>query len=172
MPCQLLQNYGIPAQPIELSRRIIEIKSKTENHPFEIQSLRNLPNALRHPIAIFQYSDNSKRNIITDLISDHKYFLVGIQINSTYRETEVNNIRGLFPKDTEKWLRWILDGKAIYLDKNKVQKVIAQVGTNFPQVSNLDLDSVLKIIQGFDNASHKVEKTDPSSEQSEKQAVR
>ena len=50
--------------------------------------------------------------------------------------------------------------------------MIAQSGTNLLKVGYLDLDSVLKIIQGFDNASHKVEKTEPSNEQSEKQAVR
>ena len=159
-PGRLLQDYGIPNEPIELSKRVIEHKSQDPAHPYSPQELQGLPNAIQKPLAIFKYIDPDKYNLIIDLTTDDKNFLVGIQINSTYRGVSVNNIRGLFPKDTAGWLHWIEEDKALYLDKNKVQEVIAQSGTNLLKVGYLDLDSVNKIVQNFDNASHKVKKTE------------
>ena len=158
-PSQLLQDYGIPNESIELSKRVIESKSQDPAHPFSPQELQGLPNAIQKPLAIFKYNDPSKYNLIIDLTTDDKNFLVGIQINSTYRGVSVNDIRGLFPKDTAGWLHWIQEDKALYLDKNKVQEMIAQSGTNLLKVGYLDLDSVNKIVQNFDNASHKVKKS-------------
>ncbi len=155
MPSQILLDYGLPNLPIELSRRQIEVKSKLSRHLFPVASLQNMVNALQNPIAIFEYSDPSILNVIIDLTERGKHFLVGIHMKSGYRGTEVNNIRGLFPRDAVDWLRWIQKGKALYLDKNKVQNIVAQVGMNFPQVNDFDLNLVNKIIAEFDNASHK-----------------
>ena len=71
---------------------------------------------------------------------------------------DVNSIRGLFPKDLHKWLMWIQKGNALYIDKEKVQNLIAQQRTNLADVSNLDLNSINSIIDNFENTSDKIEK--------------
>ena len=58
---------------------------------------------------------------------------------------------GLFPKDLHEWLNWIQQGKALYLDKKKIQTLIAQQRINLAEVDYLDLDSVEKIIHDFEN---------------------
>ena len=74
-------------------------------------------------------------------------------INSTYRGIAVNNIRTLFPKDLHEWLFWIDEGRTLYLDKEKVQNLIAQQRINLAEVSYLDLNLINNIIQNFQNPS-------------------
>ena len=78
---------------------------------------------------------------------------VGLSLNSEFRGSAVNDIRGLFPKDLHEWLTWIQDGKSLYLNKEKVQNLIAQQRTNLADVNNLDLNSINNIIQNFENPS-------------------
>ena len=48
---------------------------------------------------------------------------------------------------------WIQNGEALYLNKEKVQNLIAQQRTNLADVSYLDLNSINNIIQNFENPS-------------------
>ena len=72
-------------------------------------------------------------------------------MNQNSRGFEINDIRGFFPKDLHEWLNWIQQGKALYLDKEKIQTLIAQQRINLADVDYLDLDSVEKIIHDFEN---------------------
>lgn len=65
---------------------------------------------------------------------------------------------GLFPKDSWGWLKWIQPGKALYLDKEKVLKLIGQQRTNFADVTRQSLDSVISTVRNFKNASAVKEK--------------
>ena len=103
--------------------------------------------AISDPPAMFQYGDETKtQNIIENIQHENKNFLVGIHLNKNSRGIEINDIRGLFPKDLHEWLNWIQQGKALYLDKKKIQTLIAQQRINLAEVDYLDLDSVEKII--------------------------
>jgi DNA-binding transcriptional MerR regulator len=64
---------------------------------------------------------------------------------------EVLSIRGLFPKDNAEWLNWIRQGKSQYLNKEKIQALIDKQRTNLAEVEYLDLDSVAKVIESFEN---------------------
>ena len=158
-PGNILLSTGIPNLPIELSASHLNKKANQKNHPFNIADIKNLPEALQKPIAIFEYGDKSKaQNIIVEIEKDGKNFLVGLSLNSDYRGIAINDIRGLFPKETANWLNWIQEGKALYLNKEKVQKLITQQRTNLAEVSNLDLNSINNIIENFKNPSLENEK--------------
>ena len=152
MPSPILQSTGIPDLPIELSAKRLQEKSEQRNHEFTITDVANLPEALRNPIAVFEYGDKNKaQNIIVELQKNGKNFLVGLHLNQSQRGLEVNSIRGLFPKDTAEWLNWISQDKALYLDKEKIQDLISQQRTNLADVKYLDLDSIANIINNFEN---------------------
>ena len=53
----------------------------------------------------------------------------------------------------QKWLNWIVQGKADYLDKEKIQALIDKQRTNLADVEYLDLDSVAKVVENFENPS-------------------
>jgi hypothetical protein len=71
---------------------------------------------------------------------------------------EVLSIRGLFPKDNAEWLNWISQGKSQYLNKEKIQALIDKQRTNLAEVEYLDLDSVAKVIESFENPKVSEEK--------------
>lgn len=75
----------------------------------------------------------------------------------------VNSIRGLYPKDTHEWLTWIQKNKTLYLNKEKVQALIAQQQTNPADVNYLDLDLISKIVRDFQNASGEFENSSRNS---------
>ena len=49
------------------------------------------------------------------------------------------------------WLNRINQGKALYLNKEKIQNLIGQQRTNLADVDYLDLDSITKVIESFEN---------------------
>ncbi len=62
---------------------------------------------------------------------------------------EINSIRNVFPKDNSEWLNWINQGKALYLNKEKIQILIDQQRTILADVDYLDLDSMAKSNRKF-----------------------
>ena len=109
---------------------------------------------MQNPVAVFAYGDPTKaQNIIVEIQSGGNNYLVGLLFPSDENKLTVNFIKGLFPKNTSSWLRWIEDGKTLYLNKEKVQSLIAQQRTNLADVDNLDLNSINNIIENFKNAS-------------------
>lgn len=161
-PSDVLLSTGIPDLPIELAASRLAMKSRQQNHPFDMEALKDLPKALQHPIAVFSYGDKGKaQNIIIEIEHKGKNFVVGLHLNQNRNGLEVNSIRGLFPKDTAEWLNWINQGKLLYADKEKIQTLIDQQRINLADVDYLDLDSAAKIVESFENPS--VEAGNPAS---------
>lgn len=150
MPGEILRTCGFPDMPIELASTRLEHKATQENHPFDIADVKDLVQELNDPIAVFRYGDNA-RNVIIGVEHNGRQFLVGVHFNQTRNGLEVSDIRGIFPKDNAKWLNWIAQGKADYLNKERIQTLIDQRRTNFAEVEYLDLDSVTKIVENFEN---------------------
>ena len=69
------------------------------------------------------------------------------------REVDIISVRGLFPKDTAEWLNWIVQGKALYLNKQKIQTLIDQQRINLADVAYLDLNLVESLLETFMNPS-------------------
>ena len=89
------------------------------------------------------YQYYASETIINDFILEH--------FNQIYRGISVSDIRGIFHKDTFEWLNWISQGKALYLDKKKIQILIDQQRTNLADVEYLDLNLIESIIKAFIN---------------------
>lgn len=149
-PGEILLSAGFPDMPIEMSATRLAEKSRQKNHPFDISAVRDLVKNMNDPIAVFKYGNNAK-NVIIGIEYGGKQFLVGVHFNQSRHGVEVNDIRGIFPKDNAEWLNWISQGKADYLNKEEIQALIDKQRINLAEVEYLDLDSVTKIIQNFDN---------------------
>ena len=157
-PNQILKSTGFPNQPIELRASKLSEKANTEWHKFDIAEVKDLPKALEHPLAVFYYY-NQARNVITQIEVGGKQLLVGIHFTQNSKGIEINDIRGLFPKDNHEWLNWITesnpkgDSKLMYVDKQTIQALIDQQRTNLAEVEYLDLDLVESIVQNFENVN-------------------
>lgn len=151
-PCEILLKTGFQDLPIELSSTRLEEKSRQNNHPYEISEIRNLVIALNDPLAVFIYGDKEKsQNVIVGLSKDNKEFVIGIFFNQLIKGNVVSSVRGLFYKNNSEWLNWIVQGKALYLNKKKIQILIDQQRTNLADVAYLDLNLVESLIEDFVN---------------------
>ncbi|MCL2100536.1 MAG: hypothetical protein FWH22_02345, partial [Fibromonadales bacterium] len=96
-PGEILREAGLLDLPIELSAERIAVKASQNyrrKHPFDLLDIKDLPNAINDPIAIFNSTkpnDNSKM-ILTELKHDGNNFIVAIKTytDKHNRKVEVN----------------------------------------------------------------------------------
>ena len=155
-PGMILRSTGIADLPIELRAQRLIDKATKFGHDFQLSEVKDLPMALQNPVAVFAYGDASKaQNIVLQLRSNNKNFIVGLSINPTVggKKLEINSIRNVFPKDNVEWVKWITDGKLLYVDKEKIQPILSQLQTIPADVARigLDLDDAAKIVENFEN---------------------
>ena len=152
MPSEILLSTGVPNLPIELSAKQLSKKAADRGHRFDVKDIANLPQAIQAPIAVFEYGNKDKsQNLIVEIERDGKKFVVGIHFNQDRRGIVVNDIRGLFNKDSHEWLNWVSQGKLLYADKEKIQALIDKQRTNLAEVNYLNLDDVAKKVKDFEN---------------------
>lgn len=169
MPNDVLKSTGFPDLPIELKASKLSEKANADWHKFDIADIKDLPKALQNPIAVFRYFGQG-RNVITQLEIGGKQLLVGIHFNQKSNGIEINDIRGLFPKDNHEWLNWITqkdkngDDKLLYADKQKIQTLINQQRTNLAEVEYLDLDLVESILQNHQNVNNQYSQQTPQND--------
>ncbi len=159
-PDKVLRSAGIPNLPIELAADRLRDKSTQENHSFQLSDVRNLPQAINSPIAVFESSTHKKDNskvILTELQSNGNNFVVVMRVRTAQDNSgiEVNDIRSLYPKDSVVGiLSWINDGLLQYQDKEKLIDFITQsthlIGGNETDKEEL-VNSAAKIVQNFEN---------------------
>ena len=176
MPSEILLSTGVPNLPIELSAKQLSKKAANRGHRFDVKDIANLPQAIQAPIAVFEYGNKDKsQNLIVEIERDGKKFVVGIHFNQNRRGIVVNDIRGLFNKDSHEWLNWISQGKLLYADKEKIQALIDKQRTNLAEVNYLNLDDVAKKVKDFENPkllSVKISEVDKKGSDSTDRSVR
>ena len=154
MPSDVLLATGIAKAPIQLNSQRLMEKSSNFGHDYELSELKDLVKAINNPIAIFAYGDKNKaQNIVVEIQHEGKNFIIGLSIRPTVggQVLDINSIRNVFPKDNAEWLNWIAQGKALYIDKERVQDLINQQRTNLADVEYLDLNSIANVINEFEN---------------------
>ena len=140
-PSDILLSAGVPDLKIEMNSIRLKEKSDNQKHPYNLNEVKNLPVAIHRPIAIFSYLDNNNAvNIITELEDkNNKRFLVGLflsQKRQQNRQTlEINDIRNVFPKETQSIVYWIIKDKGLYFDKKRLSSFLDQRRTNHAEVA-------------------------------------
>ena len=152
-PNAILVNCDFPKDDnIEL--RASQLQLKADTHEYDLDIVKNLPDALQNPIAVFKYGEeNKKRNVIIEIQKEDRNFLVGVHFDQNDNGNIASHIRGLFDKDTEKWLNWIEQGKLLYVNEKKIQTVIDQQRTNLAEVEYLNLESKERILSKHQNVN-------------------
>ena len=115
--------------------------------------------SLQNPIAVFVYGDSAKaQNIILEITHEGKNFVVGLALRPSVKGQvlEINSVRTVYPKDNHEWLKWVTDGKLLYVDKEKIQPILTQQRMTLADVEKigLDLDEVAKVINSFENPKY------------------
>ena len=158
LPGAILRATGIPDLPIRITGYQITKKAKDIKHPFPPTILRNLPEALQSPVAVFTYGKSKDiRNIIVDIDYNGENILIGLVMNKRQSNLKINDIKGLFPKSTSNWLRWIADKKDLYLNSKKIQALVEARQTNPDSQPLLDLDLIAKVQERLEETKHRDE---------------
>lgn len=132
------------------------------NHPFDISDANNLPLAIHNPIAIFDNTNgkDAGRVILTELKMNGRNFIVVVQAKEQRRKggvlLEINEISTLYPKEAKGVIKWLIDGNATNIDKNKALRFIEELqplaGTT---IKSEELVSATKIVENFENPKEK-----------------
>jgi hypothetical protein len=106
--------------PIEMAASTLGMKSSKDyisSHPFNLNEIMNLPDALAHPISVFESdTDPNKTVILTELKDKNgKNFVAVIDIRKNGKRSAnmVNSIVSLYPKDSSiRIAKWFLGEKS------------------------------------------------------------
>ena len=156
-PSRFLQAAGFPYLPIELRADKLATKASEKyksNHPFNLTSVENLPQAIANPIAVFDSKTRiDAKVVLTELESNGDNFVVAIQVNRKVGNIEINSVRSIYPKDYVKDIySWINDGLLKWVDKKKATDFISNSSTpaNVDD-KNSSFSPATKIVESFVN---------------------
>lgn len=168
MPGDILRSAGLPNLPIEMSSLRLIHKSNQENHPFELKEIRNLPEAIQKPMAVFKSATRLGSYVVmTEIRQGNKNFVIAIEANRIQGKIEVNSVRSVHPRTMTNILNWINEGLLNYADKDKLAdwveekiKTRSYLNSSIPADVRKLLVSTAKIIKDFDNPTLSGEKNE------------
>ena len=168
MPGDILRSAGLPNLPIEMSSLRLIHKSNQENHPFELKEIRNLPEAIQKPMAVFKSATRLGSYVVmTEIRQGNKNFVIAIEANRIQGKIEVNSVRSIHPRTMTNILNWINEGLLNYADKDKLAdwveekiKTRSYLNSSIPADVRKLLVSTAKIIKDFDNPTISGEKNE------------
>lgn len=174
MPSDVLLAAGVADKPMKLyGNKVIK---KMKKHGFKLDELHNLPEAVAHPIAVFNnYEKDGNRSILTEMEVGNKNILVSVTVGKG-NDVDFNIISSVFGKGRSNVIDWINKGYATYFDKEKTLDYLHFSGRNIPKASNnreevkpldylripapiagaqdnQELSSATKIVKEFENPS-------------------
>ena len=160
-PGQFLTDGGISNVEILLDFDKLVRKSREEyrnNHPFDISDVKDLPVYINDPIAVFDNTNgmDSGRVILTEMEKDGRNFIVAVRATEQKRKggfvLEVNEITTIYPKEEKGIVKWMIDGNATNINKQKALRFIEalqpHVGTT---ITSEELSDAAKVVESFEN---------------------
>ena len=135
---EILQSAGIPKLEIELDSKRLRRKSQQENHPFDLADMKNLPEAVQKPLAIFD--SKAKQGsfvILTEIQQNGNNYVVALMGNRAKGNIRINDIKSIYPKENSSAIAgWINDGLLRYADKNKMGDWLSAREPNYHRRQN------------------------------------
>ena len=151
MPSDILLSSGVVDKPMKLyGNKVIK---KMKEHGFTLDELRNLPEAVSNPIAVFNNyrNKNWNRSILTDLRTEQGNFLVTVDLGKD-ADVDFNIISSVFGKGDNSIINWINKGYATYINKEKAQEFLLHQSAPIAAASaNSELSTTTKIVENFKN---------------------
>lgn len=159
VPGNILMACGVNAD-LTLSPTVLHRKLK--QYGLSIEDIRNLPEALQHPIMVYRHGDKHPNLVVvTDMEAKGGKISAAIELNADGNVVEINNISSIHSKDASKELNRLAgmrDGflkQALrWVDKEKVSDWLGIADLNSPiHASDPKLVSVANIVKDFENPS-------------------
>ena len=162
-PSEKLLSAGVADKPIRLNGS--KLAKKIKKHGFEPSELKDLPQAMENPIAVFDnLGRDGNRSILTELKTANGYFLVTIDLGKG-AEADFDVISSVFGKNGKGVVYWINHDMMKYVDKEKALNYLYLSAPIAEASDNSELISAAKIVKDFENPKEKGEKFSLKDEQ-------
>ena len=161
-PGEILLSAGIENLPIELSAARLALKASKEyesGHPFDLSDIKNLPDAINNPIAVFNSTKKDNAKIILTELKDKNghSFIVIIKIRKGAKNRKVgldrNSIVSIFPKDqVADLINWLKSGNKLtaWLDREKALCFVSSQSSDVIAGGHKE-GSIINIVNNFEN---------------------
>ena len=148
-PSAILRAAGVEDKPMKLyGAKVIK---KMKKHGFKLGELRNLPEAVANPIAVFDnYKKQTNRAILTELKTAKGNFLVTLDVGKG-EDIDFNIISSVFGKGKDNIVDWIERGLATYINKEKALNYLHHSALSAEALSSPRLISAANIVKNFEN---------------------
>lgn len=150
-PSDILLSAGVSDKPMKLyGNKVIK---KMKKHGFKLEELKNLPEAVANPIAVFEnYGKEENRSVLTELKTEQGNFLVTLSVGRG-NDIDFNVVTSIFGKGNNNIIDWIERGFANYINKEKALDYLHHSVLETEALSNPRLSSITKIVEKFENSN-------------------
>ena len=151
-PSEVLLAAGIPDLPIELAASRLSDKSMQDNHPYDLSEVKDLPQSIQAPMAVFRSATHIGSFVVmTEIEHRGRNFVVAIEANRKQGRIEVNSIRSIHYRRTNAHIaNWIAEGLLEYADKKRVAEWFSKQRYNSADVRKL-FNHAANIVKEFEN---------------------
>ncbi len=156
VPSDILLSCGIENKHIRLYGA--KLLSKIKKHGYLLSDIKDLPNSLISPIAVFRGSQNGSYAILTELHIDGNNVLVSLSVGKGGHDVDFNVISSIYGKNNDGVIRWINDGKLLYVNKRKALNYLSVPAPIAGAQDNQELVSAAKVVENFENPKVEGEK--------------
>ena len=149
-PSDILLSAGVADKPMKLYGNKVVKKAKA--HGFSISGLRNLPEAVANPIAVFNnYQKDANRSVLTELKTKEGNFLVAVNIGKD-ADIDFNIVASVFGKEGNSIIDWLNNGYATYINKEKALSFLSHHSAPIAETAaNAELSRATKVVKDFEN---------------------
>lgn len=149
-PSDVLLAAGVPNKPIKLYGNKLIKKAKL--HGYSLSELRDLPNAIARPLAVFNnYNRDDNRSILTELRTNDGNFLVTINVGKGGVDVDFDIVTTVFGKEKNSVANWLNNGYATYIDKQRTLDYLHLSAPIAEASNNQELISAAKVVKSFEN---------------------
>ena len=161
-PSEVLLAAGVRNMPIKLYGN--KLLAKIAKHGYSLDDVRNLPEAVTHPIAVFDGSRPGNHAVLTELETMDGENVLAVLSVGTGNDSDFNIVNSVYGKSGSSITGWIEQGKLRWVDKEKaldrlrISALLAEAQNNQGQTSGKaalqsyqEHSSITKILETFEN---------------------
>lgn len=139
---------GIKDSPLKLYGN--KLQSKAKKHGFDVKDIKDLPEAIHDPIAIFEGAEDGSFAILTELSVGDNNVLATLSVGKG-NDVDFNIVSSVYGKYNKNVVGWINKGKTLYVNKEKALDYLRISAPIAEAQDKGELVSATKIIENFEN---------------------
>ena len=156
-PSPILMSVGLNGVSIQMTQSVLS--KHLDKHNLKTDDLRELPEAIRTPIMVYEWGDKARNSVIVTFIPRGEDLITTtIRLTRDGNKLNVNEISSIYGKSAERLIRDINTPKSEfgkdnlrYVDKKQVLDWFAMEAPKASSQTQQELITATKVIENFEN---------------------